>query len=351
MERMQEAELVRESLYALQGLPSAVRRLEHLSAVYLATEADIRALRVSGTIWSRTASSNAVGKLLLEFANAGRVRCCLDLFVKFFLDEKPCFTTPTKRRFRGYNSSIASKALRKQVKELQRKRWGAYRQVKVATRGLVNQAFAKAVRSISLAHNDALSNLLASVSKRRSGSWTEGYDARFNNGVDSGGGPVEARDITLLELHLHTKNLLGQLQELASICFCQRDSNPAWTSDFLCGETYTDETVDGRKEAPSMDQMVLIFSQWHDFLLVVQDFPRGASLLSFLYSKLLVHSAASDVYHVRPLHFKPFYVTVISDCGFFRMQMCFKSTFCGSCLLDLGSLILSLWNPGCIMQL
>lgn len=79
----QELDLVRAALRALQGVPTAVSWLEQLAADFLSSAAD-RSSEKFSRLWTRSSSSRSLGKVLKEFAKAGRVACQLDHFTSFF---------------------------------------------------------------------------------------------------------------------------------------------------------------------------------------------------------------------------------------------------------------------------
>ncbi|XP_024537724.1 uncharacterized protein LOC9638353 isoform X1 [Selaginella moellendorffii] len=112
-----EAKLVKDSLHALQGLPSAITALRSLAAAFALQAADKTAHNIA-TLWRLSSSASALAKLLSCFARAGWHRYQLDRFVDFFL---------------GFH---------------RRKAGGAC--------PLLNQAFASAVRTILHAHSAAL---------------------------------------------------------------------------------------------------------------------------------------------------------------------------------------------------
>lgn len=78
---------MRAALYALQGVPAAVSWLQQLAASFTSTAAD-RSSHNLHTLWVRSSSTVALGKVLTEFAKAGRVAYQLEAFASFFLDEK-----------------------------------------------------------------------------------------------------------------------------------------------------------------------------------------------------------------------------------------------------------------------
>lgn len=260
-----ESVLVRYSLYALQGVSSAVDKLENLSKAFCSQPADRSSHRVP-SLWLRSTSTNALGKLLHVIAHAGRIRCQLGEFVDYFLE------TGSKVNVKvgdlRYNERDGGKGRRSR----KHKRLNGYEEnctilnQEIVTEkpmasyppfSLVNQAFAIALKCILQGYLAALNTLTASVTFR----YLRKNDCELQVLPSHEAGcltSVVSREITLLELYLHTGELRTHIQALGAICML---TNTKSCSELGCVEHKMDNKG-------------------------FQGFPRGADLLTYLYNQL-----------------------------------------------------------------
>ncbi|CAM6105936.1 unnamed protein product [Calypogeia fissa] len=299
-----ESDLVRDSLYALQGLPSAVRKLERLARVYCTCSADKSAQYLS-TLWTRSVTASALGKVLSVVARAGHVRCQLDAFVRFFLDDRvdPCeeMTDDAPKLSRKANKK--KKSAGKVAEKLERSgidpaHFPKSSDKKVPRHCLVNQAFAAAVKGILRGHSAALNTLASSVSLRRD--LDIGGTCRGKDLGEQDPGPVIGygnRDISLLEFYLHTRELRVQLHALAFICLKREGksfvgrtpSDACLEEDFVDPKDHEEELGPQKARKSNAKGDVKCDPLVDSF----EEFPRGADLLTYLYDRLM---------EVDPLH-------------------------------------------------
>lgn len=299
---MQESDLVRDAIYALQGLPAAVRKLERLSRVYCTSSADKSAQFLS-TLWTRSVTASALGKVLSVVARAGHVRCQLDAFVTFFLDDRvdpygdnaPKLSRKTNKKKKRVAVEI------NETEKLERSGIGPAdapisSEKKVPRHCLVNQAFAAAIKGILRGHSAAINTLASSVSLRRD--LETGGSCRGRELGEQDPGPVlgfGSRDISLLEFYLHTRELRVQLHALAFICLKREGksfvgrtiSDPCLEEDLADAKDHEVElgTGNGRKSNGKGDPLVQSF----------EEFPRGADLLTYLYDRLTVGTSRTSI--------------------------------------------------------
>ncbi|KAL3682125.1 hypothetical protein R1sor_000147 [Riccia sorocarpa] len=303
----EESDLVRDALYALQGLPSAVKKLDRLARSYSATSAD-KSSQFLNTLWARSVSAAALGKLLSVLARAGQLRCQLDAFVGFFLDGG------FDERDRSENNpQCPTKSKKKKKKRKKEEKDGSSDGEKEATarqpsdtsnacdrkpqllssRCLVNQAFATAVKTVLRGHSAALNTLNASVHVRRlKDPCAHGFKAE--NVREQDPGPVigyGSHNTTLMEFYLHTRELRVQLQALAYICL--RRHGTKFVGRVVADENNLDKSSGAKPDnkAQGVGSRSHVQSDYarknngdtSDF----EDFPRGADLLTYLYEQLM----------------------------------------------------------------
>ncbi|KAF6169812.1 hypothetical protein GIB67_034204 [Kingdonia uniflora] len=119
---------------------------------------------------------------------------------------------------------------------------------------LVNQAFSVAMVRVLEGYVSAIDTVCSSVELRRSSKMVDGF----------GGGcltNVANSEITLIEVYLHTKELRNHIEALGNICLLRNVSVAFSTSSSI--EDLTAEAIKG-----------------------FCDFPRGANLLTYLYTRL-----------------------------------------------------------------
>lgn len=219
-----EASLVRLALNALQGVESALISIEKLSAAFCYDAAD-RTFHQIPSLWNRSSSTHALGKILESIGYSGFSVFLLRKFVEYFVNLN------MNDGFSGGESGRNS---------------------------LVNQAFAVAVGKVLEGYICALDRLHASVGLRRSSKSVEA-PSFFPSGCLTS---VVHSEFTFLEVYLHTKELRTQIEALASICNLQRIAHCFATSSF--------------------EELIT------DAISTFRDFYRGADLLSYLYAKLKV---------------------------------------------------------------
>eukprot|EP01018_Ginkgo_biloba_P010465 Gb_28789 [translate_table: standard] len=277
--RVLESELVRNSLYALQGVASAVNNLENLSKAFSSQPADRSSHRIP-SLWLWSSSTNALGKLLSAIAQAGRIRCQLGEFVEYILGTRSQIDVNDKilsdNRGDGGKGNRSRKKSNSKGKKENRctSNQAVIPEVDLASSppfSLVSQAFAIALKSILQGYLAALNTLTASVNFRHVMN-NEGQTQTMSPYSSEAGclTSVVSREVTLLELYLHTGELRTHIQALGAICML-KDRQP------LSGLEYAENKMVNR---------------FPDF----QDFPRGADLLTYLYNQLRVGHASFDAY-------------------------------------------------------
>lgn len=175
-----EASLVRLTLNALQGVESALISIEKLSAAFCSDAAD-RTFHQIPSLWNRSSSTQALGKILESIGYSGFSVFLLRKFVDYFVN------------LNMNDGSSGGESGRK---------------------SLVNQAFAVALGKVLDGYICALDRLHASVKLRRSSKSVEVASGCLTSVVHS--------DFTFLEVYLHTKQLRTQIEALASICNLQQ---------------------------------------------------------------------------------------------------------------------------------
>ncbi|KAK9755780.1 hypothetical protein RND81_01G050100 [Saponaria officinalis] len=235
-----EASLVRLVLNALQGVESAVASIEKLSALFCADLADRSRHRIP-TIWNRSLSTLALGKMLKSIGFTGSLVVLLHKFVDYFM----C------------SSLDATLNLSKQVNASEYVREGDITEHPPFS--LVNQAFAVAVRTVLGGYICALDTLNASVNLRRS--FKKGNSV--TNASPRGSlTSISHCEVTLLEMYAHTKELRSQIEALGYLC---RLCDSAQCFSFIPFEELIAQGV----------------TEIHNFY-------RGGDLLTYLYRQLQV---------------------------------------------------------------
>ncbi|KAK2976400.1 hypothetical protein RJ640_008110, partial [Escallonia rubra] len=224
-----EASLVRLTMNALQGVESALISIEKVCAAFYSDPAD-RTFHRTPSLWNRSLSTLALGKMLKTIGRSGCVVFLLQKFVDYFtnLEEK---------------QNSCGKEGGEHAKQ----------------NGLVNQAFAVAVGTVLRGFISALDTLYASVSLRRA---SKPGDVSSCPSSRSCLTSVAHSEVTFLEVYLHTKGLRTQIEALGNIC----NVHEASVSSF----------EDLRTKAE------------------FDDFPRGGNLLTCLYTQLKFCSPEQD---------------------------------------------------------
>ncbi|CAI9105919.1 OLC1v1004952C1 [Oldenlandia corymbosa var. corymbosa] len=239
---LSEASLVRLVMNALQGVESALVSVYEFSVLFCSESADRTFHRIS-SLWTRSTSTHALGNLLKSIGQFGCVIFLLQNFVEYF-------------NHLNLNKDSGSENISKEANE-GTKRWAEDKF------GVINQAFAVAVKKILDSYISSLNTLYASASLRCSLDNTD-YGCLTSVGNS---------EVTVLEVYLHTSGLRTQIEALGNICQIY---------DLACsfsGESLQDLVVNANLE----------FAK----------FPRGANLLTFLYMQLKV----VDPIHITLLKF------------------------------------------------
>ncbi|XP_065865805.1 uncharacterized protein [Euphorbia lathyris] len=197
-----EASLVRLAFNSLQGLESALVCIQQLSAAFCTDPAD-RSFHGIPSLWSRSSSTHALGRILNSIGCFGSLVFLLRKFVDNFMNI-PMDVDPSQ--YGQENSESASQS--HCGSDMQKEHPLPY--------SLVNQAFAVAVGKILEGYVSALNTLYASVRLRHSSEVVnvplhESNEAAFLTSI------VHS-EITLLEVYLHTKELRTQIEALGNIC-------------------------------------------------------------------------------------------------------------------------------------
>ncbi|XP_059430349.1 uncharacterized protein LOC132163972 isoform X4 [Corylus avellana] len=193
-----EGSLVRLAMFALQGVQSALISIKKLSAAFCSEPAD-RTIHRIPSLWNRSSSTHALGKILSSIGCSGSIVFLLHNFVEYFTKSKLDESSMGKR---GENS---------EPPESQN-----HHDNNCPPYGLVNHAFAVAVGKVLQGYLCALDTLYASVGFRRS---SRGVGMPFHESSVVGClTSVAHSEITLLELYLHTKELRIQIEALGNIC-------------------------------------------------------------------------------------------------------------------------------------
>ncbi|KAB2028136.1 hypothetical protein ES319_D05G078600v1 [Gossypium barbadense] len=197
-----EATLVRLALNALQGVESSLCSIEKLSAAFFSDPAD-RTFHQTPSLWYRSSSTHALGKILKSIGRSGFLVFLLHKFVEYFTNLNPNGNSFSLRK--GWENSQAADNQNHGGHRVKDEEGPKY--------SLVNQAFSVAVGKVLEGYICALDTLYASVNVRRSKS------TEVSTGVSSGClTSVVYSGITLLEVYLHTKDLRTQIEALGNIC-------------------------------------------------------------------------------------------------------------------------------------
>ncbi|XP_021720613.1 uncharacterized protein LOC110688206 isoform X1 [Chenopodium quinoa] len=236
-----EASLVRLVLNALQGVQSAVISIEHISMLLCADPADRSGHRLP-TLWNRSLSTCALGKILKSIGFSGSLVILLHKFVDYFTNTSFADgMTEIEQAKPGPAGVIVDEGI----------------DVRHRPQSLVNQAFAVAVRTVLEGYLCALDTLSASVNMRRSCNEVKSVSKASQQGSLTS---ISHSEVTLLETYMHTKELRVQIEVLGHLC-CLNDLA-------LCFSSISFEDV--------------IVKASVEF----RNFPRGGDLLTFLYRQL-----------------------------------------------------------------
>ncbi|KAF8396318.1 hypothetical protein HHK36_017933 [Tetracentron sinense] len=241
-----EASLVRLMINALQGVQSSLDTIEMLSAAFCSDPAD-RTHRIP-SVWYRTSSTNAFGKIFRSIGRSGSVVFLVQKFVDYFL----CTNLYVDEESREIGMGVKQE-------DLESAGGNCGSDVGIhPPYSLVNQAFSVAVRKVLEGYICALDTLFASIMLRRSAK-----NVDLSSHISSGVGcltSVVNSEITLLEVYLHTKEMRTHIEALGNICFVQ---NVALNFSIYSLKDLTAKAT-----------------------LEFRNFPRGGNLLTYLYTQL-----------------------------------------------------------------
>ncbi|XP_028103211.1 uncharacterized protein LOC114302394 [Camellia sinensis] len=215
---------------ALQGIESALITIENLCAAFCSDPADRTFHRIP-SLWKRSSSTLALGKILKSIGRSGCVVFILHKFVDHF------------KNFNFDESLSCSKLMNSEAEENHNDRKGEGGEHHPYS--LVNQAFSVAVQKVLEGYICTLDTLFASVGLRRSSKTVE---------------------VTLLEVYLHTKELRSQIEAIGNICNIHNIA--------LCFSVSSFEGLIAKANL-----------EFHKF-------PRGGDLLTYLYTQLRVADPA-----------------------------------------------------------
>ncbi|XP_073141248.1 uncharacterized protein [Henckelia pumila] len=226
-----EPSLVRLAMNALHGGESALMSVEKLSLLLGYGLTDRTSHRIP-SLWTWCSSTSAVGNLLTSIGRFGCIVFCLRIFSNYF-------ASPDLDEIRDLDKNQNNDS----CEEGKCTRSG---------HTLVNQAFAVCVRKVLDGFDAALNTLSASVSLRRVSKTNDGGCLTS----------ISHSEITLLEVYLHTRGITTQIEALGNICN---------VNHLTVG--FPVSSLDDLKAKANSE---------------LRAFPRGADLLSFLYSQLKV---------------------------------------------------------------
>lgn len=227
---------------ALQGVQSALTSIEKLSAAFCCDPAD-RTFHQIPSLWSRSSSTNAQGKILKSIGCSGFLVFLLCRFVDYFTNPNMDESSGGLRQH-GYSEPSDNH----------------HEHDVHPPYSLVNHAFAVAVGKVIEGYICALDTLYASVHLRRS---SESVDKPVQSSSEAGClTSVVYSEITLLELYLHTKEPVARISALGNIC------NLYDLALSFSESSFEDLTAKAALEFKS--------------------FRRGGSLLTYLYTQLQV---------------------------------------------------------------
>ncbi|KAF9613262.1 hypothetical protein IFM89_006761 [Coptis chinensis] len=237
---LQEANLVRLAINALQGVEASLYAIEKLSESFCTDPADRTCHRIP-SLWYRSSSTNALGKVLKSIGRSGFVAFLIRKFVDYFRCQTLSVGGTNKEESGRKQGDVEFEGSRSEK-----------------PCSLVNQAFAVALEKVLEGFICGLDTLNASVQLRRSSKSADTYGH-----ISSGVGcltSVVLSEVTFMEVYLHTKDLRTQVEAMGNICMFK---NVALAFSTLSLEDLTTEATMG-------------FS----------NFPKGADLLSYLYYQL-----------------------------------------------------------------
>ncbi|KAL8144074.1 hypothetical protein V2J09_017106 [Rumex salicifolius] len=265
-----EASLVRLVMYALQGCQSSLVSIEKISESFCSDPADRSANRIP-SLWTRSLSTNALGKMLKSIGSTGSVVLLLHKFVEYFTSSNFDSISIETKEDKEHTS---------QIENTENENVEAH-----PARSLVNQAFAVAVGKVLKGYISAVSTVNTSALLRRSRnkvSLLPKASLELGNLTS-----VVHCELTLLEVYLHTEEMRTQIEALGNICGLH-------------------ETISWFSLASLKDPVTKAAEVFYKF-------PRGGDLLTYLYHELLV----ADPVHRALLKFL-FHRSLEPYCSFIR---------------------------------
>lgn len=231
---------------ALQGVQSAVVSIEQLSALLCADPADRSGHRIP-TLWNRSLSTCALGKMLKSIGFSGSLVILLHKFVDYFTNSSCAGGMMEKGQAKpGSAGELINDA-------------NEANDVVYPSQSLVNQAFAVAVRTVLEGYLCALDTLNTSVNLRRSFNDVKSALEALRQGSFTN---ISHSEVTLLETYLHTKELRTQIEVLGHLCHLSDSARCFSVTSF------EDAIAKANTE--------------------IQNFFRGGNLLTYLYRQLKV---------------------------------------------------------------
>lgn len=202
---------------ALQGVQSALVSIEKLSSAFCSDPAD-RTFNQIPSLWNRSSSTHAQGKILKSIGCSGFLVFLLHKFVDYFTNS-------------NYDDNFVGMRQHDnpEIADIQDPHGSKVQQEEHPPYSLVNHAFSVAVGKIIEGYICALNTLYASVCLRDS---SESIEMPLEEPSVSGClTTVVYSNVTLLELYLHTKELRTQIEALGNLCnlcpiaFCFSESS------------------------------------------------------------------------------------------------------------------------------
>lgn len=185
---------MRLALNALQGVHSSLISIEKLAAAFCSSPAD-RTIHRIPSLWNRSASTHALGKILKSLGCSGFLVVLLRKFVDYF------------RNFDAYSAGKSPSELLEKKNDYNKEQ---------PPYSLVNQAFSVAVEKVLEGYMGALDTLNASIGLRRS---LKNLDVLSHVSNEDGClTSVVQSKVTLLEVYLHTRELRTRIESLGNIC-------------------------------------------------------------------------------------------------------------------------------------
>ncbi|XP_020237088.1 uncharacterized protein LOC109816465 isoform X2 [Cajanus cajan] len=251
---LSESSLVRLAMNAMQGAKSSLVSIQNISSTFCSDPADRTFLQIPN-LWNRASSTRSLGNLLKSIGCTGSLVFLLRAFVDYFTNM-------------NVDDGFGQSHDNADVCQSQIHQEDRVRAQEFPPFTLVNQAFAVAVGKVLEGYICGLDTIHASVVFRRS---SKDMDLPVPGCLKN----VVHSEITLLEFYLHTKELMTQIEALASVCNLQK-----WArcfSDTAFEDLITEATSEFRNFCRGGNLLTFLFGQ-----LQVAD-PAHCTLLKFLF--------------------------------------------------------------------